>query len=253
MVLVSPLLFAFERSQNDNGTVCYYWKNRSVSFRLNKDCSKDVNITDCTQAVQNSIGAWMGHSCSDLELNFAGTTTQTSIGMDYVNLIVWRQSNDWKYENSAIAMTTTTFNTYTGEIVDADIEVNGVDYTFSVSPPDTPGVPGTMDIQNTLTHELGHCIGLADVFDKADSDATMYYTAGYGDTNKSTLSQDDINGLCTIYPAGAATPLCSETGNVVGDGGCATTSDNVDGISVLALLALVLCLTRKYCRRVPLG
>jgi Matrixin. len=256
LILASPLSSpAFERSQNDAGTVCYFWVNRNVIFSINKNCSQDVDKTACIQAVQDSLAAWTGPSCSDLVLTYAGTTTQTSIGMDCLNLIVWRQSNDWNYDKSAIAMTTTTFSKVSGQIFDADIELNGVDYIFATS-----GASNAMDIQNTLTHELGHCIGLADLIDTADSTETMFFNADYGDINKRTLSPDDINGLCTIYPVGMKTPLCIGQQEIssVGDcsssgGGCATTAVSSENIFTFTFLALLLWLSRKYFRRVTLG
>lgn len=258
VILVLPShTFAFERSHNDNDpNICHYWQNRNLSFYLNENCSKNFqsNIEDCYQAVQNSIQTWTGHSCSDLTLNYAGTTSKTDIGKDSFNLIVWRETTNWKnYDPSFVAVTSTSFFVYSGEIIDADIEVNGYDYTFSIA-----GQPNTMDIQNTLTHEMGHCIGLADEYDIADYEATMYFQADYRETKKRDLSQDDINGLCTIYPAGAKTPLCS--GDINGDGnpdvlvgGCATTAVSYENILVLVLFSFILWLVRKYSKRANLG
>jgi predicted Zn-dependent protease len=243
--------FAFVRETNDSGTAYLYWQDRNVSFNLNEKCSSDVDQTDCYQAVQNSLQEWMGHPCSDLVLNFEGTTSKISVGNDQFNLIVWRESdnpqdpNFWKYDTSVIALTTTSYNTYTGEISDADIEVNGVNYLFSTS-----GAQDAMDIQNTLAHELGHCIGLGH---STDPTAVMYPTANLGETSKRTPSQDDIDGLCTIYPTGEKTPLTAEQSGTTLNGGCVTTTNSFWDIPTSACLVLLLGFLRICFRRANFG
>jgi hypothetical protein len=65
------------------------------------------------------------------------------------------------------------------------------------------------DLQNTVTHEAGHFLGLAhpcgaDVGVSCSgypNDTTMYPTAISGETQKRTLADDDVSGICAIYPA----------------------------------------------------
>lgn len=56
-----------------------------------------------------------------------------------------------------------------------------------------------MDLQSIATHELGHAIGLLDIYSSECSDVTMYGYSVYGDTSKSTLEKADKNGLKEIY------------------------------------------------------
>ena len=60
--------------------------------------------------------------------------------------------------------------------------------------------PGKMDLQNIATHELGHGVGLNDVYQTDCSLVTMYGYSDYGDTGKRTLEAPDIKGLLTLYP-----------------------------------------------------
>jgi len=53
------------------------------------------------------------------------------------------------------------------------------------------------DLQNTLTHEAGHFIGLAH---STVPGATMNPTTHPGETAKRTLSADDVAGVCAVYP-----------------------------------------------------
>lgn len=53
------------------------------------------------------------------------------------------------------------------------------------------------DVQNVMTHEFGHMLGLDEEEDIPD--ATMYPECIVGETKKRTLHQDDINGFNFLY------------------------------------------------------
>lgn len=59
--------------------------------------------------------------------------------------------------------------------------------------------PTLMDLQNIATHEIGHGVGLGDVYETACSEVTMYGYSDYGETKKITLEQPDITGLLKLY------------------------------------------------------
>jgi hypothetical protein len=61
------------------------------------------------------------------------------------------------------------------------------------------GEAGKMDVQNIMTHELGHFSGLADLYNDADYWLTMYGYGAYGETYKRTLGLGDINGIRAVY------------------------------------------------------
>ena len=69
------------------------------------------------------------------------------------------------------------------------------DYTWGDATID----PSVMDLQNILTHELGHAVGLSDVYNDACSTVTMYGYSDYGDVAKRSLEQSDITGLQQMY------------------------------------------------------
>jgi len=56
-----------------------------------------------------------------------------------------------------------------------------------------------MDLQNIATHELGHAVGLNDIYSTSCSYVTMYGYSKEGDVEKRTLEQPDITGLQKIY------------------------------------------------------
>ena len=56
-----------------------------------------------------------------------------------------------------------------------------------------------MDLQNIATHELGHGLGLGDIYIDGCSEVTMYGYSYNGDTDKRSLEDPDITGLWELY------------------------------------------------------
>jgi hypothetical protein len=141
------------------------------------------------------------------------------------------QTQSWAYDYRALALTSV-FAKSDGHIVDADIEVNAVpgDHDFA-NLDDPTAIPknssALYDLQNTLTHEFGHFIGLDHTCFTADptmpfqvrpkddmgndipdcSDApeaiqatVMFNRADVLETSKRVLSSDEIRAVCDIYP-----------------------------------------------------
>jgi hypothetical protein len=153
------------------------------------------------------------------------------------------------YAAEALAITSV-WTTSDGHIYDADIEVNAVNFRWGdliTTPKD-----GFQDLQNTLTHETGHLLGLdhtcfvptANVVAPKDNndqtvplceglalndpirETTMFPSARPGDTAKRKLSSDEIQAVSEIYPlANEAAHACIPPETAVGpksaSGGCA--------------------------------
>lgn len=79
------------------------------------------------------------------------------------------------------------------QLVEWDQIYDDVDFDWSDS-----GEASKMDFENIATHELGHSIGLADLYNSC-VDETMYGYAGEGETNKRTLNSGDILGTNNLY------------------------------------------------------
>jgi len=89
----------------------------------------------------------------------------------------------------------------TRRIVEFDIMFN-TDYTWGyagVTDEDNPYDLDIMDLQNIATHELGHSVGLGDLYDDVASEETMYGLSEYGETKKRTLYLGDIAGIQKLY------------------------------------------------------
>ena len=243
---------AFERSAvtDDPGTALF-WRYRTVRVYPLYDSSGDIIDVQVAGALARSLDAWSyaAEGCGELLLVDAGWATggQTNLDggeHDGENRIRWRE-DVWPADMGieTLALTTLVYRRTSGEILDADIDLNGVDHQWSVL---EPSPPGSVDVENTLTHELGHLIGLAHV---ADPDATMYERSAPGELDKRSLSQDEVDAICTVYPPRALSPgapLFHSTGLT---GGCAVRSPGSPTPGLLSVFALSLLCCRARGRR----
>lgn len=223
-VLASTPAHAFVCTVIPGGGPSVFWEGRSIGFTIHEACSADVDNSVCLEAVRASYRTWTDVDCSDFQFVDMGTTENARAGYDWRrpdsnhNVLVFREGKDgpvdtWPHAAGALAITTLTFNSRTGRVLDADIEMNGVpngsrEFHFAVCP--DQGGCTQIDIQNTVTHEVGHIVGLDHPVagTPGASETTMFNSAPPGEIKKRSLSQDDMDGVCSIYPAAAATHPC---------------------------------------------
>jgi uncharacterized protein (TIGR03382 family) len=152
---------------------------------------------------------------------------------------------DWPYQDGAIAVTLVTLNGATHEILDADIVFNLEQHTFRVigSPnaKDTHDDDDADDVQNTLTHELGHALGL--MHNAADATVVMFPGAVPGEIHKRVLASDDAAGLGALYDQPAPEVASAPALPV----GCSATP-SASGVATWALALVVLAALRRVKR-----
>jgi hypothetical protein len=126
------------------------------------------------------------------------TTTQSlvadTVSPDGVNEVYFGSID----ESNAIAITIV-WGVFGGPpknrvLIEWDQIYDQVDYDWSSS-----GEYGKMDFENIATHELGHSVGMGDLYTTDCSEQTMYGYASYGETKKSSLESGDIAGIRELY------------------------------------------------------
>ena len=138
---------------------------------------------------------------------------------------------DWPYSEDALAVTLVTLNARTNELLDADVAFNVQAHHFRVLPEVERDDHRYDDVQNTITHELGHVLGL---MHNADSlDLVMYPSAPPGEIAKRVLKSDDRDGLLSLYGVEPApTPATPAPVPLVG---CSATSSPPASLMLFAL------------------
>jgi hypothetical protein len=182
-----------------------FWKNACVGYSINSAGSERIPLETASAVIDKSFARWAAAKCADTsELVGIGVSNNGPSTCGEVrynpstpnqNLIVFRDTS-WPYSdpNNTLGLTTVTFNSETGEIYDADMEINasGKNLTTSDNPPENG-----FDLESVITHEAGHFLGLAHA---TDQKATMFASYKPGTTTLRTLTPDDVAGLCSIYP-----------------------------------------------------
>jgi hypothetical protein len=220
-----------------------FWADRAIDVELASGSLPGVAPADFRAALDLSLSTWTrAGGCTDIVLRDAGEALSTTTNLDGGaydgrDRIVAR-AGSWPAIAGAetLALTTVMYARDTGAILDADTDLNAVAYTFSAS---TVAPPDRDDVQNTLTHELGHLLGFAH---SPVADATMFASAPVGDTSKRDLATDDVRAICETYPTGAPTSTAWPPPRAAS--GCRASAGRAPDHGALALALLTLVATR---------
>jgi hypothetical protein len=244
----------------------FFWKESCAPITIYMNGFLDHSGMSREQVVKSIAAAahtWSGDAvtCPDHSSPYfeivpsvaPDSATPPPIAWDAKNSIIFR-TEQWSkggapghdYDASALAVTTVTARS-DGHIVDVDMEINGVTMSWMNFDPGVP-LPSDhgdttrfFDLQNAITHEFGHFIGLDHTCfipsdtnpavgtdgkfrpvddmnqpvpdcDKASGDVmntVMFNKTDPGETKKRVLSPDDIRAVCTIYAPSKAHEACA--------------------------------------------
>ncbi len=180
------------------------WASACVPWWLQADGSRDVPLGEAYEAIARAFDTWSAVPTTYPDLPGRGTTCFRAVGLASwpgpQNVVLFDEGpGAWPHPDRVVALTTVTIDDGSGAIVDADIELNGEDFHFA-----TDGSPAAFDLQQVVTHEAGHVLGL----DHTDvKDAVMYPTSDPGrDPRRLMLHPDDIQGLEASHPLSLAPP-----------------------------------------------
>ena len=217
-LVASTSASAFVCTRTFNAGPSVFWSDRTIVMRPNGG-GREVSAGELERVLQRGTTSWSDVDCADVALETGRSTLQSFIGFNWhagsgdainQNIVLFRNDTEgddldrWLHNPGVIALTTITFDSQSGRLLDADIEINDTNFIFTTCDLDEASCRVAFDLENTLTHELGHVLGLDHPPDAPE--ATMFATAVEGQLKKRDLDDDDINGLCTIYPSGLAVP-----------------------------------------------
>jgi hypothetical protein len=249
--------WGYVRSRTPKG-IGVTWSGTCVFMQPDSTGSPDLPLSDIIAALQKSMANWQNAVGNQAYVKLMYMdAAPLEAHLDGANILKfrtdrWCHPNDEQQQNvcysSAAAGITTVFfiqdgSEHAGTILDADIELNDINFTFAILPTTTQPRNGTQlaDLENTLTHELGHVQGLdhtckdmatpaQEVDENGDPPppcdqlfllplaeqqkiklATMYNYAQPGETIKRTPEADDVAGIANAYPPGNDPNSCKLT------------------------------------------
>ncbi len=175
------------------------WKSLPVKYYIDSKIPEYLTLAFVESALSTSAEEWDSWTSSELfsedyEVIDDGSWDDTVEELDERNELVFGD-----YHEEGVIAVCIVWGCFSGppkqrRIVEFDIMFD-TDYTWGDATLDST----VMDLQNIATHELGHGVGLADLYDYSASEETMYGISGYGETKKRTLHFGDIAGIQKLY------------------------------------------------------
>ena len=192
----------------DNGdeeSTCYTflsrglkWKDLPVDYVIDPDNNDGLTQGFITGAITASASEWDAHTSAGLfgEYTIDHNATWDDETPDGRNELLFGD-----YSQPGVIAVAIVWGHFIGppstrQIVEFDILCD-TDFTWGDATVD----PTVMDLQNIATHEIGHGLGLGDLYETVCIDETMYGYSREGETSKRDLNTGDIIGIQELYGA----------------------------------------------------
>lgn len=167
-----------------------------ITWKLNASTvPSSVGAQAARTAIANAFDTW--HLADTQKVFIDGGNTGAKVAkFDRVNAILWK-----KIGAGTIAVTYVWYYTASGLVAEVDMIFNKL-YPWRVF----SGVDGcstqydAYDVENIATHEIGHWIGLDDLYGDTDVDLTMYGFGAGGELKKRSLAAGDAGGATAVAP-----------------------------------------------------
>lgn len=173
---------------------CYGILSKGAKLKSAKDLTihSDLDLS----AILNSAEEWDSNTPTSL---FSDYTVDVTADWDSDAPDGRNEFSFGDYPQSGVIAVAVVWGYFSGppqlrEIVEFDVLFD-TDFVWGDAAVD----PAVMDLQNIATHEIGHGVGLDDIYKTACKEVTMYGYSDYEETKKRTLEQPDIIGLQKLY------------------------------------------------------
>jgi len=167
------------------------WKTLPVDYAINPGNSQGLSESFILSAFSTAAETWDDATSAELFSDIYAVDYTAAYGVyDYKNSIEFGPYSD----PNVIAVTSVWYTRKGKQIVEFD-QLYNTHFMWG----DATINPTVMDLQNIAVHELGHAVGMDDIYSDSCSMVTMYGYSYEGDIEKRTLEQPDITGLHEMY------------------------------------------------------
>ncbi|MEX0622009.1 MAG: matrixin family metalloprotease [Candidatus Woykebacteria bacterium] len=171
----------------------------NTTYRVNPYSAPSSVRNNLSTIVADSFESWDAVT-SGISFTKGANTSVNRARRDGQNIIAWN-----RLSSNTLGATYIWYNSVTGAVVEVDTIMNSRQSwkwtnPTTLDPDQECPTNNAYDAQNILVHELGHWVGLEDLYSSNEEDLTMY---GYGskqELKKDTLESGDSLGAGEIYP-----------------------------------------------------
>ncbi|MEM6959328.1 MAG: matrixin family metalloprotease [Myxococcota bacterium] len=194
----------------DAGERFLFWDRRCLPWAIEAGDPRDVTREVFRTTIARAFARWTNVDCGGETVGFEVQESSEPAPSDVAEFLpgggnqnAFIFADDWTdrgYAPNAFALTTVWQNPNTGEIFDADIELNEQRWRWAICPEGgcDSNLVATVDLENTLVHEIGHFFGFGHPSAGGD-DLSLWACSRPGETVRRDLSLQDEIGMCEVY------------------------------------------------------
>jgi hypothetical protein len=219
-LLIPSSAFAYKIKTTESGKHILWSKNK-VIIQVAPEVEEMLGVEDSNESTLSAADAWRGFGNSP-DLVVESGESEESTDENGTPIVGLKVGSPWAYKPNNLAVTVTTYNEVTGQIIKAEVLLNeNSRFELFGEEGKKPVETRNYDIEAVLVHEFGHLLGLQD--NDGDPAVTMWPIIEPGETIKRTLEEDDQQGVVAAYAQGLApsanyseTPIACQQMSVAG-------------------------------------